>query len=429
MSLSKAIIKLSAGLIFGLSGITFPLLAANAQTGQPQLQEGFVYTVQPGDTLVSIALRYNLSLTNIILTNNLSNLNLIFPGQRLLLPGVATPHNPGTVLGSPGSNPTHIVQPGETLFTIANKYGVLMEAVIQANSILNPDVIQVGQALQVPVGPTPVPPPLPAPFVSADLSEPIIIQGRTLIVKVKLTPPAALTGNFDGRPILFVDGGAGQYWGIAAIHAMVEPKVYPITLTATTPDSRQTSTVINVTVVEGPYNSESIEVDEQRGQLLDQQLLESEQQKLDNLWSQISSRPRWQGPFRYPVEFSSLRITSNFGTRRSYNGSPVASFHGGTDFGGEVGMSIYAAAAGTVIMAEKLTVRGNAVLIDHGLGLFSGYWHLSGLAVPAGQEVKPGDLIGYLGDTGLVTGPHLHWEMRLNGIAVEPLQWVQQNIP
>ena len=74
-------------------------------------------------------------------------------------------------------------------------------------------------------------------------------------------------------------------------------------------------------------------------------------------------------------------------------------------------------------------MRGNAVVIDHGLGLFTGYWHQSQLAVTIGQEVKPGDLIGYLGDTGLVTGPHLHWEMRLNGIAVEPLQWVQQTIP
>jgi murein DD-endopeptidase MepM/ murein hydrolase activator NlpD len=82
-----------------------------------------------------------------------------------------------------------------------------------------------------------------------------------------------------------------------------------------------------------------------------------------------------------------------------------------------------------VVLAEPLTVRGNAVLIDHGMGLYSGYWHQSKIAVHEGQEVQTGDLIGYVGDTGLVTGPHLHWEMRLNGIAVEPLQWVMQSIP
>jgi murein DD-endopeptidase MepM/ murein hydrolase activator NlpD len=140
-------------------------------------------------------------------------------------------------------------------------------------------------------------------------------------------------------------------------------------------------------------------------------------------------QPLWQSSFIYPVDPSTLRITSNFGTRRSYNSGPVASFHGGTDFGGEIGLPIIVPAAGKVVLAEKLMVRGNAVLIDHGLGLFSGYWHMNGIAVQVGQAVKPGDLIGYLGDTGLVTGPHLHWEMRLNGIAVEPLQWVQQTIP
>jgi murein DD-endopeptidase MepM/ murein hydrolase activator NlpD len=147
------------------------------------------------------------------------------------------------------------------------------------------------------------------------------------------------------------------------------------------------------------------------------------------IWSQVSPDPRWEGPFRYPVEAESLRITSDFGTRRSYNGSEGASFHGGTDFGGGTGTPIYAPAAGKVVLAEPLTVRGNAVLIDHGLGLYSGYWHQSQIVAHEGQEVQAGDLIGYVGDTGLVTGPHLHWEMRLNGIAVEPLQWVMQSIP
>ena len=99
------------------------------------------------------------------------------------------------------------------------------------------------------------------------------------------------------------------------------------------------------------------------------------------------------------------------------------------DFGGGVGTPIYAPAAGTVVLAEALTVRGNAVLIDHGLGLYSGYWHQSQFVVEAGQTVQPGDLIGYIGNTGLVTGPHLHWEMRLQGIAVNPLQWVREAIP
>lgn len=429
MLFGKTTLRLIVGLLILLSGHLPSLESTQAQTVQPQPPEEFIYTVQPGDTLVGIALRYNLSVAQIVLANHLTNLNLIFPGQKLVLSRVTAPNTPTPQSDHTDSNPTHIIQPGETLFTIANQYGISLDALIQANDILNPDVIQVGQVLQIPLGPTPTPQPLAAPFLSIDLSEPTIIQGRTLLVKVKLAAPLTLTGTFDGRPILFQNMGEGQFWGITAIHAMVEAKSYPVSLTATQPDGTQVTTIANVNVVDGPYGNEDIVLDDTTSQLLDEQLIKTEQQKLDNLWSQITQRPRWNGPFIYPVEIGELRITSNFGTRRSYSGSPLASFHAGTDFGGEVGLPIYAPADGMVVMAEKLTIRGNAALLDHGLGLFSGYWHMDRLAVQVGQEVKPGDLIGYLGETGLVTGPHLHWEMRLNGIAVEPLQWVQQRIP
>jgi murein DD-endopeptidase MepM/ murein hydrolase activator NlpD len=257
----------------------------------------------------------------------------------------------------------------------------------------------------------------------------MIIQGRTLIIKVKLSAAASLSGNFEDRPLFFNNSGNGQFWTIVPIHALAEPRIYPLTLTARLADGTQVTTSTNIKVVEGPYGSENIQLDDQRGGLLDPELIRIEQEKLDNLWSQVSPQPRWTGSFWYPVAVDSLRITSNFGTRRNYNGSPTNGFHSGTDFGGEVGMPIYAPAAGTVVLAERLAVRGNVVLLDHGLGLFSGYWHQSELAVVAGQEVKRGNLIGFTGDTGLVTGPHLHWELRLNGIAVDPLQWVQREIP
>ena len=95
------------------------------------------------------------------------------------------------------------------------------------------------------------------------------------------------------------------------------------TLTATRPDGTVVTASENVTVVAGPYGTEYIQFDDSRSALLDADLIQLEQEKLANLWSQVSLRPRWEGPFRYPVEISSLRITSPFGTRRSYNGSPV----------------------------------------------------------------------------------------------------------
>jgi murein DD-endopeptidase MepM/ murein hydrolase activator NlpD len=82
-----------------------------------------------------------------------------------------------------------------------------------------------------------------------------------------------------------------------------------------------------------------------------------------------------------------------------------------------------------VVLAEELVVRGNAVLIDHGGGVFSGYWHLVDIAVSAGQQVQPGDLLGHVGTTGLSTGNHLHWELRVNGFAVNPMQWLTTRFP
>src|SRR6185369_6256859 len=93
--------------------------------------------------------------------------------------------------------------------------------------------------------------------------------------------------------------------------------------------------------------------------------------------------------------------TSPFGTRRSYDGGPINSYHAGQDFGAPPGVTVTAPADGVVALAEPLQVRGNAVLIDHGHGVFTGYWHLSELRVTPGQRVAAGDLIGLVGNTGL----------------------------
>jgi murein DD-endopeptidase MepM/ murein hydrolase activator NlpD len=409
-----------------------PVIAAPPPGTQKQETESLVYTVQPGDTLIGIALRYNLTLAEIALANNLQNPNLILPGQQLILPGI-----PPLESTTPSPDPTtlatdqfHTVQPGETLFIIANQHDVTIGSIVLANNILDPNIVQVGQTLKIPTGPPPTPEPLPAPFVTVELSEPVIIQGRTLVIKVTLSDQtAALTGNFEGQPLIFWPGQDGARWAIIPIHALAEPDIYPITLTAGLADGTVATTFKNLWIIQGPYGQEYIHLDGSRGELLDAELIQREREKLMELWSRVSPRPRWEGPFRYPVAATSFRVTSYFGTRRNYNGSEEASFHAGTDFGGGLGLPVYASAAGTVALAELLTIRGNAVLLDHGVGLFSGYWHLNQITVTEGQEVQPGELIGYLGNTGLVTGPHLHWEMRLNGIAIEPLQWVQQTIP
>ena len=112
---------------------------------------------------------------------------------------------------------------------------------------------------------------------------------------------------------------------------------------------------------------------------------------------------------------------SNFGTRSIFNGEPRAP-HAGVDFRGAVGTRIAAPGAGRVVLAEPLFFTGDTVIIDHGLGLYSLLAHLSRIDVAAGQTVERGATVGLLGATGRVTGPHLHWAVRLGGARVDPLR-------
>jgi len=352
--------------------------------------------------------------------NNIANPNLILAGQTLRIPA------PTPLPASVGLAQTYTVKPGDTLGNIAARFGLTVDQLAAANNISNVDLIDAGQALTIALGDAPEGALLPYPFESITLSEPVIPQGHTLLVTVTLAEPAELSVEFEDRPV-FVTGDGPNYWGIVGVHALQEIGLYSLAFRATTSTGQLSAVAQNVTVMEGPYGTETIQIVEGREGLLSPDVIQAEAERMWALWSQVTLQPYWSGSFGYPV--NDVRITSAFGTRRSYNGGPANSFHAGSDFGGGIGAPIYAPAAGQVVLAESLAVRGNAVLIDHGLGLFSGYWHQSEIVAEAGQFVQPGDLIGYIGDTGLVTGPHLHWEMRLGGIAVEPLQWVVETFP
>ncbi|MDR2695609.1 MAG: M23 family metallopeptidase [Deltaproteobacteria bacterium] len=112
-------------------------------------------------------------------------------------------------------------------------------------------------------------------------------------------------------------------------------------------------------------------------------------------------------------------ISSAFGLRRIFNGQP-RSQHKGLDLRGAAGTPVLAMADGTVALAEELYFSGNVVYLDHGLGLFSMYAHLSAIDVRPGQQVSAGQALGKVGSTGRVTGPHLHLGCYALGMAVDP---------
>ncbi|MCB8979689.1 MAG: peptidoglycan DD-metalloendopeptidase family protein [Ardenticatenaceae bacterium] len=160
---------------------------------------------------------------------------------------------------------------------------------------------------------------------------------------------------------------------------------------------------------------------------IDQQSIDEERARLFAIWEQNSGPPQWNAPFQLPIN-SFLEISSTFGARRSYNGGPYRTYHEGVDFAAYGGTPVLAPAGGTVVVAEVLYVRGGAVIIDHGLGIYSGFYHMSSITVAPGDVVTPGQIVGEVGTTGLSTGNHLHWDLLVDGIWVDAQAWLDQGM-
>ena len=139
--------------------------------------------------------------------------------------------------------------------------------------------------------------------------------------------------------------------------------------------------------------------------------------ELEQLWSQSEPRRLWSDGFVRPVPGPA---NSAFGTRSVFNGQ-ARQPHGGADFLSPAGTSVHAPNSGRVVLAHDLYFTGNTVVIDHGLGVFSLLAHLSVVNVHEGDAIARGETIGEVGATGRVTGPHLHWAVRINGARVDPL--------
>jgi murein DD-endopeptidase MepM/ murein hydrolase activator NlpD len=135
----------------------------------------------------------------------------------------------------------------------------------------------------------------------------------------------------------------------------------------------------------------------------------------------VSDIKYWEDPLTAPVPGC---ILSPFGVKRLHNGKPTGEFHAGIDQRSPAGRPVHAVAAGTVKIAQPFAVLGGTVAIDHGQGLETMYLHMSKLLVEPGAQVKKGEVIGYAGATGRANGPHLHWVVDVNGVPVNPQQWV-----
>lgn len=244
-------------------------------------------------------------------------------------------------------------------------------------------------------------------------------QGQTLSVYLQSAGPVTYTLTFGGRPYRVNATGETGAWSLVPVPPLTLPGYIPLAVQAGT----ETFT-LNVPVFAGQFETINIPAATAGPILSETQKVAAETARMAKLFSAYTDG-LWTPRSRFtPPLIGEFRHTSAFGSRRTYGNDPALSAHAGEDFSAAAGTPVHAPAAGTVVLAETLFVRGNAVVIDHGHGVFTGYWHLSELDVKAGDEVRTGDLLGKVGSTGLSTGAHLHWEMRVAGMAVDPLQWV-----
>jgi hypothetical protein len=143
----------------------------------------------------------------------------------------------------------------------------------------------------------------------------------------------------------------------------------------------------------------------------------SEKTTLDRLWETVTPTRMWHAPFRAPLD-DAVR-GSGFGLKRVINGEPRAP-HTGVDFSVPAGTPVLAVNAGLVVLAEEHFFAGRSLVLDHGEGLYTMYFHLQESVVALGRRVAYGELIGRVGNTGRATGPHLHWGARLYGARIDP---------
>ncbi|OGO28099.1 MAG: hypothetical protein A2W33_03360 [Chloroflexi bacterium RBG_16_52_11] len=466
--------KLSKLLLLSLA-ICLPLVIYSPAIAQDEGQDEPYYIVKAGDSLWKIAARFGLSLNELQKANTIGDAGQVVIGARLVIPGLP---------GASGELDTTIAPYGESLRSLSRRYGISISAFANLNRMISPTELYAGATLIVPVTAnedltfngganldsgqsllelallhgqdvwslamdnnlpgtwtglpgdvlrvavsslSDTPAGLPEAITNVEVDPLLMVQGGTKVVKVYAPPGAAMSGSLGERALNFFPQDYG-YATLQGIHAMTPPGLYPLTLEGELPGGERFAFSQNVVIGDAnfPYDP-SLEVDPAT---LGPAVTEPESELWNSLGAPVTPQKMWNGQFASPVpaDFKDC-WTSLFGNRRSYNGRPYDSFHSGLDFCGRVGTELYAVAPGKVVYTDTLTVRGKVVVIDHGWGVYTAYDHLSEILVQPGEMVQPGQLVGLGGATGRTTGPHLHWEVWVGSVQVNPVDWLARAYP
>jgi murein DD-endopeptidase MepM/ murein hydrolase activator NlpD len=377
-----------------------------------------IHVIQVGDTLATLAVDYNTTAAAIAQTNRLIQPENLVAGQSLTIFSRTGSAEPSPVLGA-----VHVVQPGDTLLTVAAQHGLAPAVLLSENDLSYPGYLFPGQRLRLP-GDSPFRQltgawerirvhPLPA------------VQGQTVAVYVESAWPGTPSGQFAGQTLRFVPYQDG-FAALVGLDAFTEPGRYLLELTGSG-DRPWQPFGQEIAVISGNYGTQYITIPEELSGLLDPDVRVRSEATLATVYNQFTDTPQWEGLFQLPV--TNTVVTAPYGDARSYNEGPIEIYHTGVDFSGVVGTPIYAPAAGTVVFSDTLELHGRTLIVDHGLGVMTGYYHLSRILVQVGSQVVTRQIIAQGGSTGLSSGPHLHWDLRVMNVPVNALQWTEELFP
>lgn len=257
--------------------------------------------------------------------------------------------------------------------------------------------------------------------VLVEIPSKALVPGDLLQVRLHARSPISrVECSFLEQQVLFYPLGDGRRWeALAGVDLEIKPGLHSLTGTVWMSDGRSRQIRKSLRVLPKKFPTQRIRVSQKYVTLnpKDSERAAREHRQLTEIWQSATAQRMWVEPFVRPV---ASRQTSGFGRRRIVNGEP-RSPHSGVDLRATTGTPIRAANAGRVVMAKDLFFAGNTIILDHGLGLYTVYAHCSKMRAKPGDQVAQGQIIGEVGATGRVTGPHLHWACRINGARVNPV--------
>lgn len=274
------------------------------------------------------------------------------------------------------------------------------------------------------------------PGITVKLSAPSSSQGSLLLLEVRSRKPLAeVTAEWNSKNVPFwqISSERSDSPKVAAVDLREAilgvdlekaPGAYPVVVHLQWSDGKPTSCTLQIPIHAGKFAIEKLQVGKEFVEPSPEQIKRAneERDKLRAIFDQVTPEKLWDGGFRVPLD--GVTTGGNFGKRRVLNGQP-GSPHSGVDFPSPTGTPIHAAQSGRVALAQELFFSGNTVVVDHGLGIYTFYGHLSEIDVKVGDDLQPGQVLGKVGATGRVTGPHLHWGLTVERARVNPLQLVK----